>query len=974
MPPVRLMAATGDRTIFIQQLSTLKKATCVSSAIDNATIEITTPDDMPIPSSLTIEAISAGKSHFILQLSDSTLFTVSSTCSPINPSDQKWLARGTTAACGPIGMPGAYPRVSKFSAGDDVTVVWACETSTQNCRIVTYGDTNALLGNGGSTSEPAGTPNFVTFDSELFPYPRLENDILAIESGQEHVLVLLKNRLIIGWGDTPGAQIQHLIPVEILNTSSLIPATDTIIQLSAVGRAVFLLSDKGKIFAWGESYASIDASQIHDIFPVLIPQAYVPASNARRLLELELINGVRYQYTSLMKSQTFRSGRLPFLASAVATSLDATPIAPPAGSTLRMASWGDNVHNYDYPPLYYDYSWTLSLESMDPNVYSPRYMFPSAFSGPNPSNPFPIDLASSKFAFSNDHGFALNPQGEVWVWGGPLWRTTPADIQPLTALPNTAYKHFLDVSKISSWGDGVMIQFLDGTVACSTYNAVQENFVCANPMNLTKGAAVFSSLPLNPSHIACISQGICVLLYPSAPNSITVVGQSYSNWSPTIYDFGSTVVIHGAWAAKRFDDGSSNAPAFHFNYTDTALGATQFGWFAHKSSLPDPQQMTPVGLLSSQVQSLVVGNSHVLVLLNNGSLAGWGWSNLGELAIVDRISFFGTAIPVLETYFLNLLESFGANDGKITQISASGHSSMALLANGNLYTWGANGIPWSTFETAPSPTVSSYSSGLAPYTTVPVLIFPRQGEVSNPAFKISKLIPSGHSRLTGSAPSAFMRGFAIVEAMLTSPPNADCSSIPKPNPSAVCATVGGKPTWTLPPPPPGTPLVLTANVVIVGNLTVSNSGSLVIKVLSDGSLPTVNVTDCATLQDSIVVELSDDDMKKIAKKPGSKTPPSVVLEAGCLSFMNGLKTSRAVKVSGAKSCRKASVTTTAQQKNSRILLSSVLTVDSSKCNTWWIIVIAVVGGVLLLGAIFLIVYFTNPKFRKCITPYQGSNA
>lgn len=116
----------------------------------------------------------------------------------------------------------------------------------------------------------------------------------------------------------------------------------------------------------------------------------------------------------------------------------------------------------------------------------------------------------------------------------------------------------------------------------------------------------------------------------------------------------------------------------------------------------------PVPVDSLSKASLVqvsCGARHSLGLTSDGDVLAWGWNGCGQLGVGDIID---RAEPTTLKIFviIRLLRH-----KKVVAISAGGHHSMALLDNGEVYSWGLNAEGQLGYDTDPSLSSSGDSEG-----------------------------------------------------------------------------------------------------------------------------------------------------------------------------------------------------------------------------------------------------------------------
>jgi alpha-tubulin suppressor-like RCC1 family protein len=106
-------------------------------------------------------------------------------------------------------------------------------------------------------------------------------------------------------------------------------------------------------------------------------------------------------------------------------------------------------------------------------------------------------------------------------------------------------------------------------------------------------------------------------------------------------------------------------------------GSNSYGQAGNGSTGGINKVPTLVTSLNANVIALSGGGSHVLALMNDGTVWAWGWNNFGQLG---NGSLTDSDVP---------LQVSGLNG--VAKIYAGSNHNMALLSNGTVYTWGSNG-------------------------------------------------------------------------------------------------------------------------------------------------------------------------------------------------------------------------------------------------------------------------------------------
>ena len=999
MPATLRSLHTSTHTIYYNPSSPGSHFTCVplASSGSNSTFTYLTSSDYA--STKRILNIVAGTQHFIIHYADETFQTCTGDCNAVPNGGAPYLGRpGDLSKCG-YGTAlanGIAQSAIILAAGDSMSAAWACNGVGSTCSLSTWGS-NAL---GTTAANTDGTRNYVDISGVALGSGASWLAIRSLECGYHFCAALRNGDIVFGWGEIPkqnGDEGEFYQAVTLIDEDSF-SSGETIVQMSAVSKALFILTNKGHIYGLGRGQSGGDNYDGYmTYFPFLESIVQLPSNQFKWLMDLQKVNGVYYNYTRLMNSTAFEILSTPMVALGYAIAEPApvpftkrdSEYAPSSASTDNfLYAWGTNVGDTTTP-----YSnlrrrnLVIPTDDATSVITTPTLMFAGLYSDYGSGLPF--DPLTANFTWSTNYVYALTPTGDVYYWGTRPFSPVHPEATFYDAGSNGPMLLMKDVAKIAALDEAVVFLQNDGIVSC--FASPQGSTACYGASNSTTNANfVFYYEPAaqvpNPpmgafTDIACSSFNAapCVALWNNAAYLMTT---SSGFGTPTHWTGQPTILK--VWIAGA-NINNNTAPYYHWVYNRFDANANtdlpSLGW----SSYADGASVVNyVGIDAANVSKIVVGAEHVLVLLRNGSLVGWGWTSLGQLGYYDRSAAY-TAVPVFPN-------AFGQGLIQVADIGAANYASMVLTTTGHIYTWGSDAQtkPTSTSTSkvflVNSLSTTDYSTEYMPWNVVssitPKLI------ASNPNF--AKLISGSASGFTGSFPTTITRCMVVSRGLVvepTAPPQAanpvepptatPSVQCPPPRPSlANCVIFNGKYQWVVTQASLAannrTVIVISNNVLIDGDLNISDDTPIQLRPLSGGDLPLINVTGNANLTSAIVIKLDDDDVKAISKKAGSQTANTTVLEASTLSLSTSA--SSAVKIeSSAKKCRKVSSKTSETNSGTHSGLTTLISVNSGSCNNWWIILVSVVGGIIVLVAIFLIVYLSSPKVQSVFRPYKGTD-
>jgi alpha-tubulin suppressor-like RCC1 family protein len=431
-------------------------------------------------------------------------------------------------------------------------------------------------------------------------------------------------------------------------------------------------------------------------------------------------------------------------------------------------------------------------------------------------------------------------------------------------------------------------------------------------------------------------------------NSVTYLGSGGTgipSFFPSVSNLSPNVFV-AAWEDKWYFSGSESFFESKIESVTFSESSQINSILYHNGTL---ETFNSFGCPSlPQVTQAISANDSRFVMFNDSGLYTCGNSNnfkeLGENAQLG---------------IWNLI----AYNYHIKQLAALDNTNYMLTTDGKVYAWGLNG-PHGLFgmpDCEDDNVIPGTPTCPPDFTGTLTLI---QWTVTSP-WRLSGVQPYIIKNIF-TVPSklsvhffAQMRRPEDIEPTTPFAPQAPVTSgaqCPPPRPSPAFTCENG--VWTSPSPivvTPGTEITIGGPSIVQGNVSVEGGGSLVFTLPPIGSGAVLNVNGCITIDGSVIVTLTGDDLKEIDQQSG-KSRESILVSAQCGS-LSGVTN---IAVSAPSDCRKASAQRSGSSDTS---LSVVFRVDRSRCDRWWIILVSVLGGVILLvGIISLLVAFTPLKF------------
>jgi alpha-tubulin suppressor-like RCC1 family protein len=292
------------------------------------------------------------------------------------------------------------------------------------------------------------------------------------------------------------------------------------------------------------------------------------------------------------------------------------------------------------------------------------------------------DAFVMKFAFVHSHTTQVIANGEVRSWGdadyGQLgtgssmaYSSVPVNVSslPSTVIATAQGKEhtlaLLSSGTVMAWGKNTCGQLGNGTYTSSNV-----------PVNV--------SASWGTNKVIAIASGDYHSLVLLDDGTVRAWGRNeYGQLgNSTTISSNVPVLIAGLGNVKAIAASGFHSMALLSNGQVFSWGRNNFGQLGDGTTI---NRNTPVAVITSSgaltgVMKVAAGAYHSLVLLANGTVMAWGRNDMGQLG--DN-SFTDRYNPVQ-------VMNGGAALGNITEISAGGYHSLALVSDGTLRSWGYN--------------------------------------------------------------------------------------------------------------------------------------------------------------------------------------------------------------------------------------------------------------------------------------------
>lgn len=249
------------------------------------------------------------------------------------------------------------------------------------------------------------------------------------------------------------------------------------------------------------------------------------------------------------------------------------------------------------------------------------------------------------------------------------------------------------ITSVSAGSGHTVVLCSDGTVATWGSNNVGQLGNNDPTHNSSVPVAIITTGVLAGKTIIAVSAGAGHNLALCSDGTVAAWGwnsdgQLGNNGSVTMSAVPVAVNATGVLAGKTViavSAGEDHSLALCSDGTVAAWGWNAAGQLGNNSSSTSrvPVAVTTTGLLAGKtVIAISAGNGHSLALCSDGTLAGWGSNDYGQLGNNSTGIFNGVPVAVTQS---------GVLSGKtVTAIAAGGYHSLALSSDGTVTAWGYN--------------------------------------------------------------------------------------------------------------------------------------------------------------------------------------------------------------------------------------------------------------------------------------------
>ncbi len=619
----------------------------------------------------TILAIAAGNYHGMALASDGTVYTW-------GHNAEGELGNGSTTSSNvpvTVDMTGVLSGkfVTALAAGNTHSVVLANDGNMYSWG----GNAHGVLGN--NSTSPSLVPVAVVMNGAL-----VGKTVTAISASYLHNLVIASDGKVYGWGANgvgelgEGTGVSQYSPVAVNMSGVLAGKTVTAISTGLL-HGLALASD-GNLYTWGENFDGqlgngLSGSENSSWVPVAVDMSGVLAGKTLTRIDAgwkhNIVQADDGSLFSWGENTNGQLGNATNISSNVPVAVNPLIMPPAATTYLTPANGSTNVAQ-------------AALLTWEYSDGATGYYFHLGTDNP-PTNISNLDLSEVSNFFQDP---ALTNYGTTYYWsvtpynaageasGVQVWSfTTMADPQmnnPLAA--GDAHNLFRGSDgNLYSWGLNAEGQLGDASLAPS-------NFPVSTDMSGVLAGKTLAGVVGGEAFSLALTTDGGVYAWGRNIHGQLGNGTNISSDVPVAVDMsgalsGKTIVAIAA--------GSYHALALASDGTVYAWGHNAEGEFGNGSSTSSnvPVAVDMTGVLSGKaVMAMAAGNTHSVVLANDGNMYSWGGNAHG---VLGNNSTSPSLVPV--AVVMN-----GALSGKtVTSITASYLHNLVLASDGTIFTWGA---------------------------------------------------------------------------------------------------------------------------------------------------------------------------------------------------------------------------------------------------------------------------------------------
>lgn len=563
-----------------------------------------------------------------------------------------------------------------------------------NGQLFAWGDnTNGQLGTG--TGLDANVP--VAVSTAGFP---VATRFISVAAYSDTSIALASNGQLYSWGNNStgqlgdGTVVNRATPVEV-------SISGVVFKQIAVARSHALaLAADGSIYSWGKNNSGQlgDGSNVDTVVPIQVDTSGIVGSKV--FVSIAAGSGWSNGYSLGVTDDggLYGWGENSYYQLGDGTSIDQT--TPVAISTSNVSA------GVEFEAVSAGAGHSLALTS-DGRIYGWGVNWEGAIGdGSNTDRAIPVLVAASgpmsdesvvAISAGANHSMALTSNGQLFAWGsgssGGLGNGSRADVNSPSAVATSSFPVDINFRSIAAGANTSMAISTGGQLFSWGYNGDGQLGLGLAPLwQPTPLAVSTSSLPINTTFssiavgfdhtLALSSEG---LVYAWGDNSKGQLGDGTQSLSAVPVPVSNANFPAGT-TFSQIATGRQYSMALSTEGVVYAWGDNYWGQLGDGTSVDSalPLQITRSGISDSSktFSSIAVGWYHSLALTAEGELFTWGSNSFAQLARNNQFSSNRIPAPA-DSAKLPSGVTFSA-------LAANPLSTLALGSDGRIYGWGYN--------------------------------------------------------------------------------------------------------------------------------------------------------------------------------------------------------------------------------------------------------------------------------------------